>query len=134
MPTMDNEALNELQKKHTPLKSSLMIGLFWGFWHLPLWLLSGYSGSDLLLYILGFIIGIVSTSVIITFFYNKSKNISIAIWIHFWFNYLLGIFAVSTGIFLQLFTMVVLFYFISMIILIIVKWGEMTKVIEKSIT
>jgi len=34
-------------------------------------------------------VGIISTSIIITFFYNKGKNILIAMWIHFWFNFLL---------------------------------------------
>ena len=121
-------ALNKFQIKYSPLKSSLIIGIIWGFWHFPLWLLSGYTGVDLLLYIMGFVVGISATSVIITFFYNKSKNLTIAISIHFWFNYLLGIFAISSGMFLDLFLFVVLFYLITTIILVILNWEEMTKV------
>ena len=29
-------ALNELQKKHSPIKSSIIIGFWWGLWHLPI--------------------------------------------------------------------------------------------------
>ena len=95
--------------------------------NLPLWFLSGYTGVDLILYIVLFMIGIVATSVLITFFYNKSRNLIIAVWIHFWFNFLLGIFDVSTDIFLNLFLFVVLFYLLSAIIIVIIKRGEMTE-------
>ena len=121
-------ALNKFQQKYSPLKSSLIIGIAWGFWHFPLWLLTEYTGVDLLLYVIAFVTGITATSVIITFFYNKSKNLTIAIWIHFWFNYLLvGIFAVSSG-FLNLFLFVVLFYIIAAIILVIFNRDKMMKV------
>jgi membrane protease YdiL (CAAX protease family) len=84
-------ALNELQKKTSPLVASLIIGLLWGFWHFPLWLVSGYGGYDLLIYSASFMLGIMSFSVFITYFYNKRKNILIAVWIHFLFNMLLQI-------------------------------------------
>ncbi|MCK5157496.1 MAG: hypothetical protein KAQ69_13795, partial [Spirochaetales bacterium] len=42
-------------------------------------------------YIIAFMVAVISLSIIITFFYNKSKNILIAMWIHFWFNFLLKI-------------------------------------------
>jgi membrane protease YdiL (CAAX protease family) len=45
-------ALNELQKKHSPLLSAIIVGVVWGFWHTPLWFLtSGYTGLNLVLYI-----------------------------------------------------------------------------------
>ena len=82
-------ALGVLRRKYSPLKASTILGLVWGFWHLPLWFLSGYSGIELLVYSIFFLIGIVSTSILIDFFYNKHKNVLIAIWIHFLFNFLL---------------------------------------------
>lgn len=84
-------ALNILQNKYIPLMASLIVGLIWGFWHLPLMILSGYSGLELVYYIIAFMVTVISLSIIITFFYNKSKNILIAMWIHFWFNFLLKI-------------------------------------------
>ena len=88
-------ALNEFQKKYNPLVSSIYIGIIWGFWHLPLWLLSGLTGGNLLVYSVCFLIGITSQSVLITYFYNKSKNILIAVWIHFWFNFLMSLLVVD---------------------------------------
>jgi membrane protease YdiL (CAAX protease family) len=82
-------ALGIFQKRYSPLSSSLILGVLWGFWHLPLWFISGFSGTDLLIYISSFLLAIISTSILITYFYNKSRNILIAIWIHFWFNFLL---------------------------------------------
>ena len=43
-------ALQEVQKRRSPLAASLWVGLLWGVWHLPLWLVSGYAGLELLLY------------------------------------------------------------------------------------
>jgi uncharacterized protein len=83
--------LNELQKKYRPLAASLIIGLLWGLWHFPLWIVSGYSGFDLLVYSASFMLGILSFSIFITYFYNKKKNIIVAVWMHFLFNILLQI-------------------------------------------
>jgi len=83
--------LNLLQRKYVPLKASLIVGVAWGLWHLPLLVLSGYEGLELLAYFVAFMVAIISVSVVITFFYNKSKNILIAMWIHFWFNFLLKV-------------------------------------------
>jgi membrane protease YdiL (CAAX protease family) len=80
-------ALGILQKRYSPFLASLILGLVWGFWHLPLWLLSGFSGADLLIYIVAFLVGILSTSILITYFHNRTRNVLIAIWIHFCFNF-----------------------------------------------
>lgn len=84
-------ALNELQKRHSPLASAVTIGVVWGFWHTPLWFISGYAGYDLIKYIALFMIGIIATSIIITAFYNLSKNLLIPIVIHHLFNFLASI-------------------------------------------
>ena len=81
-------ALNQYQKTFSQLVSSLFIGVIWGFWHLPLWLLTGYSGGTLALYVASFLVGIISTSVLITFFYDRSGNILVAVWVHLLFNFL----------------------------------------------
>ncbi len=81
--------LNELQRKLNPLKSAIIVGVLWGFWHLPLWLLSGYEGIQLIQYIFFFLVGIISTSVIITAFYNLNHNLVIPIIIHQLFNFLM---------------------------------------------
>lgn len=82
-------ALNHLQKTYSPLSSSLIIGVVWGFWHTPLWIVtSGYAGSQLIAYAALFVVGLISISVIMTYFYNKSKNLLTPIVIHQLMNYL----------------------------------------------
>lgn len=53
--------------------------------------MSGYTGLDLLIYSGFFLLGIISFSVFLSYFYNKSGNILVAVWIHFVFNILLQI-------------------------------------------
>ena len=118
-------ALNELQKKHSPLVASLMIGLLWGLWHFPLWFMSGYSGNALATYILFFMIGLISVSVFLTFFYNQKKNIIIAIWIHFLFNFLMQIAIVNS---LKLLILTSVFYFIAILLIVVFNKEKMLKV------
>ena len=81
--------LKELNKRHTLFMSGRIVGIVWGFWHLPLWIISGYSGISLLLYVAYFLVSIVSTSLVITVFYSRQWNLLIPIWIHFLFNFAL---------------------------------------------
>jgi len=67
-------ALTELKKRFSLVASSLILGVIWGLWHLPLWFVSGYSGVDLLLYIVFFMVSIVSLSLIIGVVYRGEGN------------------------------------------------------------
>jgi hypothetical protein len=80
-------ALPRLQEIHGPVKASLILGLIWSFWHLPLWLISGYSGHDLLMYVLAFNVSIISLTFLLTWISSKTPNSLIPIVItHFSFN------------------------------------------------
>jgi membrane protease YdiL (CAAX protease family) len=80
-------ALPRLQETHEPVKASLILGFIWNFWHLPLWLLSGYSGLDLLIYVLAFSISIISLTFLLTWISSKTPNSLVPIVItHFSFN------------------------------------------------
>jgi uncharacterized protein len=80
-------ALPRLQNRHGAIKASLILGLLWGFWHLPLWLTSGLSGSDLLLYILVFNAAIISLTFLMTWVSNQVPNSLVPVVIlHFCFN------------------------------------------------
>jgi membrane protease YdiL (CAAX protease family) len=80
-------ALPRLQETHGPVKASLILGLVWNFWHLPLWLLSGYSGLDLLTYVLAFSVSIISLTFLLTWLSSKTPNSLVPIVIaHFSFN------------------------------------------------
>jgi len=117
-------ALNELQKKYSPLISSLIIGFLWALWHSPLWFMSGYTGRASVVYILFFMIGIMSLSIFLTFFYNRSKSILIAIWIHFLFNYLLQIVLVNNYT-LIIFTSLI--YLIAVLVIVVLNKKTMLQ-------
>lgn len=81
--------LNHLQTKYSPLASASILGVVWGFWHTPLWFITtGYSGLALVKYIALFLATIIALSIIITFFYSRSKNLIIPIVIHQLLNFL----------------------------------------------
>lgn len=83
-------ALTELKKRFSTVASSLILGVIWGLWHLPLWFVSGYSGVDLLLYIVFFMVSIVSLSLIIGVVYQgEGNNLIYAVLLHQMFNYTL---------------------------------------------
>jgi len=80
-------ALPMLLTRFQPVAAGLLLGVIWSWWHLPLWLLSGYSGLDLLWYVLGFNVAIVSLSLLIVWLYLNVPHSLIPISIaHFAFN------------------------------------------------
>ncbi len=111
-------ALNTLQKKYTSVSASLILGVIWGLWHLPLMLLSGYSGVNLVYYIIAFMLAIISFSVVITFYYNKSKNILIAMSMHFWFNFLMKIVVIDI---LPLLIYTSILYFVFAVVIVVLS-------------
>lgn len=81
----------ELQKKYSPLQAAIILGFWWGMWHLPIWFTTGYTGIDLIKYILFFMITILSITIIMAAFYNLNQNLIISIGIHQSFNFFIGI-------------------------------------------
>ncbi len=114
-------ALNELQKRYSPLRSALIVGILWGFWHTPLWFASGYAGLNLIKYIVLFMIGILSFSIIVTLFYNLNKNLIIPIVVHQIFNFSL---VLVKGDLLDILVYVMLSYFVVAILLIVINPKE----------
>jgi len=108
-------ALPRLQRAYGPAKASMILGLIWNFWHLPLWFLGSYAGTDLLLYVLAFSVSIISLTFLMTWLVGKAPNSLIPIvLIHFSFNAswnlaearglglgpLLSLFAITAGTYL----------------------------------
>jgi hypothetical protein len=59
-----------MQARHSALKASLLIGILWGPWHLPLWL-TGSEGHPISLYV-PFVVAVVASSVMYTWLYNNT--------------------------------------------------------------
>lgn len=111
-------ALMELQKKYSPLKASIIIGFWWGMWHLPIWFTTGFTGMDLIKYMLFFMIAIISTTIIMAAFYNLNQNLIIPIIIHFFFNLFIGI---INGKLTELMLYNAIFYLIAAVLIIVIN-------------
>ena len=66
--------LPRLQAGRSALSASLILGVLWGFWHLPLWL-TGAPGRTPILYA-AFVVSTISLSVILTWVYNSTGGAS----------------------------------------------------------
>ncbi len=106
-------ALPHLQSRFSALGSSLILGVFWGFWHLPIYLLIGLEeGQFDLLNFLSFILLTVFISIIITWIVNNTNGSVLgAIIFHASFNFSLALFVEILGL-IQL-----QWYFLAIIIL-----------------
>ena len=81
-------ALPRLLEKYSPLKAGILVGLAWNFWHLPLWVTSGFSSLNLLVYILFFSVAIISLAVLMTWITCKTSLSLVPMVItHFSFNF-----------------------------------------------
>ena len=69
-------ALTRLQTRHSPLKASLIIGFWWGLWHLPAWM--DRSALEIAVTWLG----VLSFSMIFTWFYNNTMSLPIVMLLH----------------------------------------------------
>jgi uncharacterized protein len=72
-------ALPRLQERCGSLRGTLILACFWGCWHFPLFLLSGYNGSGRGILGMGipfteFLLGIFSTAMIITWVFNHTRG------------------------------------------------------------
>ncbi|MFO7891997.1 MAG: type II CAAX endopeptidase family protein [bacterium] len=73
-------ALPKLQKKNNALISSLILGLFWGIWHIPMWMGLGQTGMDLLL----MVINTIGAALLYTWIYNSTNGSLLLVWLfHF---------------------------------------------------
>ena len=80
-------ALPELQSKYSAEKSSWVLGILWGPWHVPSVLLIPFLHGDLTLLLagtslLGLTFGIVGWTIVITWVYNNTQSVFWMILLH----------------------------------------------------
>ncbi|MGN0179774.1 MAG: CPBP family intramembrane glutamic endopeptidase [Monoglobaceae bacterium] len=114
-PAYRGFALPYMQKKCSVIKAGIITGMVWGLWHLPLWIISGYKGLDLLIYCVTFLVSIVSASVVMSVIYKKYKNILYAVLIHQMVNFTLDI--LYTGDLLDIFIPFAVLYFAAALVI-----------------
>lgn len=89
--------LDTLQARLNPLVSSLIVGVVWGLWHLPLFFMNGTSQNVLGLPFAGFMLNLIGISIIMTWIMNSTgRSLWSAIFFHWMFTYCMQV--VSTGV------------------------------------
>jgi hypothetical protein len=81
-------ALDRLQTRTSPLKASLILGLIWGLWHLPLHFISGSTQEVIPVW--QFILQTMALAVLYTWLYNKTRPGVLIVIIFHAFNNLSG--------------------------------------------
>jgi uncharacterized protein len=65
-------ALPRLQSAQSSLRASLLLGVLWGVWHVPLWLTKGHPTQATFL---GWpVLGLMATTILFTWVYNNTKG------------------------------------------------------------
>jgi membrane protease YdiL (CAAX protease family) len=67
-------ALGRLQTRWNALTSSLIVGLVWALWHLPLFMMAGTSQHELGIPFIGFLVGFLANSILYTWLYNNTQQ------------------------------------------------------------
>lgn len=70
-------ALDRYQEHHSPLTSTVLLGLVWGGWHLPVYGLGGFGGPVLFV-------------IFYTWLYNRSGSVLLCVLMHASFNTAVG--------------------------------------------
>jgi membrane protease YdiL (CAAX protease family) len=79
-------------KEFTSIRGSIIIGLIWSLWHLPLFYMIGTSQHDFNIPFIPFAISIISSSLVYTYLYIKTNgNLFSAILLHWLFTYILQV-------------------------------------------
>lgn len=87
-------ALPLLQRRWNPLQSSLILGILWGLYHLPSFLLSGLPLVDAP--IIPFMLAAIAITVLVTWTFNQTSGSLLLVFLyHFSFNFIGN----ATGIF-----------------------------------
>lgn len=80
-------ALPELQKKYTAERSSVILGVFWGLWHIPSVMLVQYLDGSLtppiaISLVFGLTLGIIGWTIVNTWIYNNTQSVFWIIVLH----------------------------------------------------
>ncbi len=90
-------AQDRLQRRWSPQLAGVVVGIVWAFWHLPLFFMPGASQRELHMPFAGFLVGIVSMSIVFAWLHSHSGgSIWIAIFFHWIYTYAAQV--VATGV------------------------------------
>ncbi len=72
-------ALPRIQQRFGPLRGTLILGFFWGFWHLPLYFVPGFNGAGtdfvgIIIPFAEFVISALAMAVLFTWVFNNTRG------------------------------------------------------------
>lgn len=124
--------LDPLQKKYNALISSVILGFFWGIWHLPLFFFNGTYQQSLGVFSIEFwmfFIMIFPHSIIYTLIFNNTnRSILSAILFHFCVNFFGQLF--SFDVLVRIISNIIIFIF-TILILLIYGYRTLTRDFKK---
>jgi membrane protease YdiL (CAAX protease family) len=95
-------ALPQLQKTQTAERASWIVGVAWGWWHIPAllypqWLRGELNPGLVIAVLLGITFGVVGWSIVITWIYNNTSSVFWIIVLHGWNNTIQSYLVLSAG-------------------------------------
>lgn len=88
-------ALPKLQERHSPVRASLILGLLWGCWHIPLFLIPGRPQAEMPF--LGFLLAVIAATMLMTWVQNRAGSSFVSVLFHSSMNTSFAGFAVLTS-------------------------------------
>ena len=113
-------ALPRLQTKYSPLVSSLILGVIWGLWHLPLHFIEGTTQVNIPIF--EYLAQTILLSVVYAWLFNGTGRVFVAILFHFVGNITAAVFpywVTSTGRWVSFIILL-----ISVILIVVVKGSQ----------
>lgn len=77
-----------IEKNNNVVKSCIIVGIIWAFWHTPTWI--NYITSGMIYFIPLDILDKMSGAFIIGICYSRCRNLIVPMWIHFVMNFLIN--------------------------------------------
>jgi membrane protease YdiL (CAAX protease family) len=118
-------ALDRMQIKWSALGSSLILGVVWALWHLPLFFIEGTYQNNLGVgtpFFWVFMLEVIPKTIVITWIYNHNRRSTLsAVLLHFMDNFVGELFELSERAELYQFAL-----WIAMAIVVTIVWGPRT--------
>jgi membrane protease YdiL (CAAX protease family) len=120
-------ALPRLQKGRSALSATIILWVFWAFWHLPLFFYS-YEVSILP----GFLIGLLAGAITLTWLYNSTSGsiLMVALW-HGTFNFATACVSCKTGFSAPVISTLVMVW--AVVVVLVFKPARLSRAVEQVI-
>ena len=115
----------QVSAKRGILKGSLITGLVWGLWHVPLWLMEGFAPLNLVIYAVSFMGAVTGISIIMGYIFGNHRNLIYCVIIHLLFNFLNALVIFDPDSFLVAMVIYAVLYLLAAGIVILVTKSSM---------